>query len=274
MFAIIGVLVTAAFFYVSAVPLVFGVPDFRARLVGMIAPPPWQSGRAFDWIVNILALIPLGFFWSGAIAGRATTASTWSRVFCRVAMGCLVVAALAESLQFWMPLRVPSLRDIIALETGAIVGCSLWRILGARTTTICSLLLQRLSSWRVIQPWAMKKWMVLFGLLLAACLTINTWASPSKCFEMYRHRTFSPKRTSARGHVAFGSALLLSSTLTALVLLGVCRLGVRRLDRPRVSLAHGLPTFVENSSSGPDFSIADHRVPNERIDGELSGRAA
>jgi hypothetical protein len=239
LFAVVVVLMIAAFLYASTVPLVFAVPDYRARLAEILAPTSWQTGRSFDWVVNCLALIPLGFCWSGALVNPFTTAALQRRTFSRsagyrVARGCLVVAAFAEFLQIWLPLRVPSLRDLIALESGAIVGCGLWRLVDTSTMTISCLVVQRLAPRRRRRQWV-APWMILFGLLLSTCLAINICARPARCFEMYRRRSFSLS-VGAR-QIVDPVATLFSSAGTALVLVGFCGLGILGLDRDQLRLA-------------------------------------
>ena len=55
MFAIVSILMTVAFVYASTVPLVFAVPNYRERLIPMLSLGSSESGRAFDWIVNVMA---------------------------------------------------------------------------------------------------------------------------------------------------------------------------------------------------------------------------
>jgi len=278
-FAVISVLLTAAFLYASTVPLVFGVPDYRARLVASVQPAFSESGRAFDSIVNVLALMPLGFFWSGLSAGHAATGSSDRRTFCRVALGCLAIATLAESLQIWLPRRVPSVRDLVALEIGAILGCSLWRYFGERAIIFCCSISRRLTSRRSTagrhgRPRCVN-WLGLFACLLAFCLAVNTWASPLEYFEMYRQRAFlkagvgAPGEFFRPGSTSLGSALV-SSTATALVLVGLCSLSVHRLERTGPRSTNGLRIFVaEEMTSANDASLAQCDASHERTDTEL-----
>ena len=272
MFVVVSILMTATFFYASAVPFLFVVPDYRARLTGIFAPLFWESGRAFDWIVNLLALVPLGFFWSGTLVDQANTVALPRRGFCRVPLGCLSVAALAEALQIWLPQRVPSLRDLVALECGAILGCSLWHLLGARTTNICCLMLHRLAVSRKSRLWT-NNWGALFGFAFTLCLGINTWASPSECFEMYRHRTFS-RAAGTAPRVFDAGSVLLSSTQTALILTGLCILGVRRLEPTSQRPAVGLGVLGQESFPEPGVSIAVRGVADVRKAGAKTNRAA
>ena len=281
MFAVVSTLMTAAFLYASTVPLVFAVPDYRVRLAGIIAAFPTQSGRAFDWIANLLALIPLGFCWSAALGSRIADACSSRKLFCRAALGCLALAAFAEFVQLWLPLRVPSLRDLIALESGALLGCGLWTYLGARTIEVCCRMSQKLnrrSPSRHSRSQG-RLWMTLFGALLAACLAINSWASPSECFQMYRQRTLSASSAGGAGGrrvITYGN-ILLSSTAAALALLGLCGLSVRALSRPGMQPAGGLrifvPELVPQANPVDRALVAHHLAASEGLEAEKSASA-
>jgi hypothetical protein len=271
-FAVMSILIAAGFIYASTVPLVFAVPDYRARLTGICASFPTESGRTFDWTVNFLALIPLGFCWSGTLASRVSPSSSARRTFGRVAWGCLALAALAETLQVWLPVRVPALRDLIALEGGACLGCGLWWLVGAPTTNFCCRIWQRSTAGSTARLPSLP-WLVLFGLLLSGCLAINTWASPSQCFQMYRHRTFS-SHSAGPERVWNAANALLASTGTALALLGICGLGVRVLERTWIRSADGLRIFVPTAEPASGLSVASHRVGNLEIDETTLDRAA
>ena len=267
MFAIISILIAAAFFYASTIPLEFAVPDYRVRLIRMFAPLPWESGRAFDWIANVLALIPLGFCWSATFVSPAITGPVTGpppqRAFYRVALGCLALAVLAESLQLWLPLRVPSLRDLVALESGAILGCTLWQILGARTTVACCRVAQRIAAWPGSRLWGLK-WMILFGFLLTVCLTINIGASPGQCFQMYRQRAWSADAAGVRDVFDRVTAVLFG-TATALALFGLCVLVVRTLEFARVRPERHVHATLQETTTESGVSVADRHVAKQRF---------
>jgi hypothetical protein len=108
------------------------------------------------------------------------------------------------------------------------------------------------------------RWCSLFGLLLAFCLAINTFASPSECFEMYRRRTLSTAGVGVWREFSLARTLS-SSAATALVLTGLCSLGVRITGRTRIRSAHGLRIFVidEVGSRSVD-SPAEYHVIHDR----------
>lgn len=271
-FAVMSILIAAGFVYASTVPLVFAVPDYGARLAGICATFPTESGRVFDWTVNLLALLPLGFFWSGTLASQTSPTSSARRTFFRVAWGCLALAALAETVQIWLPVRVPALRDLIALECGACLGCGLWWLIGERTTDLCCRIWHRCTAGGIGRlPGSPSLW--LFGLLLIGSLAINTWARPSQCFQMYRHRTLS-SGTAGPGGAWNAANALLASTGTALVLSGLCGLGVRALARIRTRPDERLRIFVSTTDHVRELSGADHPVANSRLTEAVSNRAA
>lgn len=272
LFAVISILNIAAFMYASTVPLVFAVPDYRARLTEFVASFPAESGRTFDWTVNILALIPLAFFSSGVLVNRAATGSSPYRQYCHVASGCLALAVFAETLQLWLPLRVPSLRDLVALECGAILGCALWQILGARTTNLCVTICQRSAGWRGGWPRGLP-WLTLVGFLFAGCLAINRWASPSQFFQMYRHRTFSSAAAGVHRDFAVGIALS-NSAGTALILSGLCSLGVRALESNRIRSVRRLRVFEPTNVSEPGVSVVNRPLAHDITASATSNRAA
>lgn len=277
LFAVISILVTTAFLYASTVPLEFAVPDYRGRFTEIFASFGTETGRTFDWTINLLALLPLGFFWSGELASRACTRSSAERTFGRVAGGCLCLAVLAETLQVWLPLRVPALRDLVALECGACLGCGLWWLVGAQTTQLGCRIWQRCTARRTTRMPGLA-WLGLFAVLMGGCLAINSWASPSQCFQMYRQRTFSSSRAGTERAPDLGNALI-TSTGTAFVLICLCGLGVRAGEQARMRPARGFHIFVHDSSSAPGVFEpgvlgVDHTAAGESMMNAAAKRAA
>ncbi len=222
-----AVLATIGFLYGSAIPLVFATPNYLARIRGAFEPSPWNLAQLFDVVANVLAFMPLGFLWGAACNTLLPNSRARSGLFVTVATGCLCLAVLAETLQIWIPLRDPSIRDVLALEWGAVLGYGIWLRAGRSVTGV-------LSHWieRVAGPDAMPllrfRWLALFFSLFAASLVLNFYASPSQLFLLYRFRSTSLE------DVAFAlqnanvkeshdlQTVWLPSAVTALVLVAVC----------------------------------------------------
>ncbi len=219
---IAAILMTLTFFYASAIPLKFSAPDFSERFATMVASTPWERGRLFDWTVNVLAFVPLGFAWAGTSCSPVNGRAARRVAAMRSAAGCLILACLAEGLQLWLPLRVPSFRDIVALEAGAIIGCGIWLIIGPRTTMLKTALLRRLSP-QGRNRYSSFQWPTLFGFLLCSLLAMNAPAGPAEWFEIYRRRAFLSRGPDIAARFASGTPLLVS-VAAALGIWAFCRL--------------------------------------------------
>jgi VanZ family protein len=242
---ITAMLMTLFFFYASAIPLKFSAPDFSERLATMVASTPWERGRLFDWTANILAFIPLGFAWAGAgysLVGRRSARSTAA---IRSALGCLILACLAEFLQLWLPMRVPSFRDIVALEAGAIIGCGIWLSIGPRATLLTTALLRHLPP-QGRDRYSSFKWPALLGFLFCSLLAMNIPAGPAEWFEIYRHRAFPSSGPHSAARFASGMPLLVA-VVSALGIWACCRLCELAISRYPASSR--LRTFQPHSSS-------------------------
>ncbi|MBI3861552.1 MAG: VanZ family protein [Planctomycetia bacterium] len=226
---IAALMMTVSFAYVCAVPFAFASPDFGARLADMAASNPWERGRLFDWLVNATAFVPMGFAWAGACFVPFQGRSSRHSAAARSAVCCLVVACLAEIMQFWIPLRVPSLRDIVALEIGAIAGCSAWLAWGPRAMLIIAR--AALAAMRKgPRQYTVTRRLALSCMALCAALSVMTLISPEDCFETYRHRAFTANGVSHASASPFGASLA-GVTLAAIGILGICLVGEMALDR-------------------------------------------
>lgn len=83
----------------------------------------WRPLTLRDVPLNILLFIPLGFGLTGLLARRGRGAGVASRV---VLASALLSGAL-ETVQLFMPDRVPSLADVAANALGALLGYALYR---------------------------------------------------------------------------------------------------------------------------------------------------
>ena len=125
-----ALLASLGFLYLSTIPWIFAAPDFDSRLEGVRASLRWDPAQPLDPFANVLAFIPVGFLWTAAWCSSWPKRRARAADMIPVALGCLLLAILAETLQFWIPLRDPSIRDVLALELGAIIGCGLWLAAG------------------------------------------------------------------------------------------------------------------------------------------------
>jgi Concanavalin A-like lectin/glucanases superfamily/VanZ like family len=80
---------------------------------------PWGSGISDDFVVNVLAFIPLGFLSFLAIRGLC---SSWLKCGLFVLASGLSLSLFAESLQYFSPNRTSSLNDVINNGVGTALG--------------------------------------------------------------------------------------------------------------------------------------------------------
>jgi VanZ family protein len=114
---ILAVAYTALVVYASLHPFSgwqdSGLPLFAFLSAGW---PRYYTG--FDLVVNVLAYVPLGFFWLPVAAAH------WGRVPATVLV-CLALAFLSgtlETLQNFLPSRVPSNVDLACNSLGVVLG--------------------------------------------------------------------------------------------------------------------------------------------------------
>jgi VanZ family protein len=222
-----AVLATVGFLYGSVIPLIFAVPHYESRIRGAFAPSPWNLAQLFDVVANVSAFVPLGFLWGAACNTVVPKSRAKLDRFVTVALACLGLALLAETLQIWIPLRDPSIRDVLALEWGAVLGYGLWHAAGRGTTVVLARGIERFSP-AGASPVFRFRWLALFVALFAACLAVNCYANPTQLFLLYRFRSTSLE------DVAFALAnanvkqahdprsVWLPSLLTTILLLGLC----------------------------------------------------
>jgi VanZ family protein len=239
LFVVAAVLSTSLFLYASTIPLAFGAPhDFGERLAGMIPVSANEPQQRFDVTANILAFIPIGFVWCGAL-WTPSPGSNRRQTMRRVALSCLGFACLAETIQFWLPLRVPSVRDIAALETGALLGCGLWQLVGRNTTAMLCEAVRSVSRWGGRRT-GLVSWTVFVAVIFTICLTLNVTGNSMVCFRMYSQRTLVPNGFLWQRDFELSSISI--SMLATVVIVGLCRLGVRaaQLSAPRreICLVH------------------------------------
>lgn len=222
-----AVLATIGFLYGSAIPLVFAIPNYGPRIRGAFEPTPWNLAQLFDVIANVLAFVPMGFLWGAACNTLLPNSRARSGLFVTVATGCLCLAILAETLQIWIPLRDPSIRDVLALELGAVLGYELWRRAGRSITLAMSHWIERFA---VANAWPLFRfrWPTLFLALFVAALMLNCYASPTQLFLLYRFRStsledvaFALKNANVKQSHDL-QTVWLPSALIALVLVAVC----------------------------------------------------
>jgi|SRR5580704_10855455 VanZ family protein len=224
-----AVLATIVFLYASAIPLVFAVPDYSVRIRGAFEPAPWDANQLLDVVANVLAFVPVGFLWAAACNTALQKRQPKSSLFVAVALGCLGLAVLAEGLQVWIPLRDPSIRDVLALEWGAVLGYFLWIVAGRGTTSVLCMWIDRVYRLGGLRLFRLR-WLALFLALLGLCLIVNYYASPAQLFLLYRFRSTSLQDVAFASHNASVKQtrgpldVIVPSALVAILILGVCRI--------------------------------------------------
>jgi VanZ family protein len=113
--------------YVSFVPFrIDPAVTFQDALHALSRRSAWRLGSRSNFLGNIVLYLPVGFFAAGAVFGGG---SSWAR---RLLLTPLVLAfsiassAAIESLQAFLPSRVPSVSDVAAQLAGAFVGLVTW----------------------------------------------------------------------------------------------------------------------------------------------------
>ncbi len=235
----VAILGSIAFLYLSTIPWVFASPDFESRLAGVWASLHWDPAQPLDPIANVLAFVPIGFVWSAAWSEFSPKRRGRLIETVKAASGCLALAIGAEVLQFWIPLRDPSIRDVLALECGALLGCGLWLAVGRWVTTA----LCRVVEWLMVAAprlFRLRRRIVL-GSSFVACLMIVVYATPVRLFWAYRKWSISlqhlpasrPDLVAPQPHSYVFEFLM--SVVVFLLLLSICTVGQSgvRLFKPR-----------------------------------------
>jgi VanZ family protein len=121
--------------YASIVPLIYQPLSWEETWVRW-QNIPWNHIGLYsrsDWIANGLVVMPLAFFWCGAI--DYVSSSRWL-VWIAAPLVVFFLSALVfgiEGLQVWFPPRTVSQNDIAAGCVGAVLGAIAWLSLGRRT---------------------------------------------------------------------------------------------------------------------------------------------
>jgi VanZ like family len=188
-----AIVLTIGFLYGSLVPLTFRVPAFGPRLTEMITVRQWARIQPFDTVVNFAAFIPMGFLWAAVSSSRTSrrldqrSLRVLDKSQISALVICFAIALIAECLQFFVPVRTPSLPDVVALESGAVVGCLAWSWSGGRINLVM-MALRRFTSFtangRLLKTLAIP----LPALVFAGCLMLQFCVSPAECFLIYRSR--------------------------------------------------------------------------------------
>jgi hypothetical protein len=183
------VLLTSGFLFASSIPLVFAVDDLPTRVVSMFDFKDWHlvNDLLWDTILNVIALFPIGFVGSAVCCVISIHPQSGLRTFGIAACMSLAIAIGAEGIQIWIPMRTPSCRDVLTLETGGILGAGLWWAVGKGTMEFICRVITPVARWegrRILRY----RWLGLFALLFVACLSLNLYASPLELFLAYSRR--------------------------------------------------------------------------------------
>jgi VanZ family protein len=114
--------------YGSLVPLQFEPRPFSDAVDAFRSIPYLRLGVASraDWVANILLYLPIGFFLTGGLAGRArSVAGAMFGTAVAVSL-CLLLAVAVEFAQLFFPPRTVSQNDLIAEAIGTVLGATLW----------------------------------------------------------------------------------------------------------------------------------------------------
>lgn len=129
----------------SAAGLIYGsLLPFRFRdqsideswqLFQALWPVDWNAwGSSQDIAVNILITVPLAFFLLGTLQFRSRHPIAICLSSTVTLMLCLTLGLFVEFTQLWIDSRTSSLYDVTAQLAGAIIGSSLWLLIGPRFT--------------------------------------------------------------------------------------------------------------------------------------------
>jgi len=90
---------------------------------------PWPKyWTGFDFAINVVGYVPFGFLCALAVLRTRRSASAW-RVVLRATVAGAAIAFSMETLQSYLPVRIPSNVDLALNTTGTIIGAVLavWR---------------------------------------------------------------------------------------------------------------------------------------------------
>jgi hypothetical protein len=197
----------------------FSSDDLSTRLIGMFQFNDWNTvkGLVSDTMVNVLAFLPIGFAGSALCHLISRRRQFAPRTFVIVAGLSLVISFAAEAIQLCIPMRTASMRDVLTLEVGGILGACAWRAIAEDAIEFIFRWFSHLARWgggRIFRY----RWSGLFALLFVACLALNSYASPTELFVVYcRHFSVTDARMSVVYASLFDTARPSHSVWTAFV---------------------------------------------------------
>lgn len=169
--------------YGSLVPLNFEAKEFavaveqfsKLQYLGL------GSTSNSDWTVNVLLLVPIGFFGLGAIAvdQRRSFSIYW---LIPVVVLCGMLSIAIEFSQFWFPPRNPSLYDIVAQNIGSFIGGFLWIISGQALVDWIRTFFTDLKPKKTID-WLLQAY--IFGLLFFSFVPFDLTISVAELYKKY-----------------------------------------------------------------------------------------
>ena len=131
-----AIAMTLLFVYGSFVPLEYQAISFAKAVERFRAVSYLHLGayKRADFMANLLLLVPLGYFWLGALGVdcRGRYVAMLGMPLVGVLLAGVIVGT--EFAQLWFPRRTVSLNDILAESVGACVGMACWLGLGSRAT--------------------------------------------------------------------------------------------------------------------------------------------
>lgn len=134
-FALLFLASVALLIYASILPVQFRQTSFKQAL-DTFTQLPWLNielyGRA-DWVANLLALLPLGWFASAAIDWNRNSRKLLLLMMPLIIVLLCLLVFFIEFIQAWFPNRTQSLNDIAAGCLGAVAGPVLWVVTGRWT---------------------------------------------------------------------------------------------------------------------------------------------
>lgn len=170
--------------YGSLVPLEFR-PVPLDEALARFANIPYLDlgiGSRADWVANILLFIPLAFLGLATIwpSGRPA----WGLLFSVLLVtACIALSLGIEFTQIFFPPRTVSRNDILAEGLGALIGVTLWWLLGGRTISWLSQWKRAHGQTDVARQMFWAYLLILFGYNL---LPLDLTVSPVEIFHKWR----------------------------------------------------------------------------------------
>jgi VanZ family protein len=88
----------------------------------------WRLGSRSNFAGNVILYLPVGFFAAGALCGRPRRAMARVAISGMILLLSLASSIVIESLQAFLPSRVPAVSDVAAQTAGALIGILIWFI--------------------------------------------------------------------------------------------------------------------------------------------------